>query len=171
MRGLPAGIVAMAAAATLLLDRLGSGTVLRGWVDHLEWATYDWRARLRAEHLDHRGGVTNRVGAVFINDRCLTAIQRARQASWPLPRDVYGTVAEHLLAAGAKAVAMDLLFYEPHWLTRLVEQGRLDPSVFDCDAKLRDTLERHPAVFVAAGLDLEGGGAFPGPGFPGGIPS
>jgi len=73
----------------------------------LEWMTYDWRMRRAVSSASQ---VATNLGAVFIDDDSLKAINDNFQFSWPWPRQLYGRLIGELSAQGAKAVGFDILF-------------------------------------------------------------
>lgn len=77
----------------------------------LEWMTYDWRMRLA---VGRPGMVASNLGAVFIDDDALAALNRDHGYYWPLPRQLFGRVVRELEAQGAEAVACDVFFIERH---------------------------------------------------------
>jgi len=77
----------------------------------LEWMTYDWRMRRAVSSASQ---VATNLGAVFIDDDSLKAINDNFQFSWPWPRQLYGRLIGELSAQGAKAVGFDILFRELH---------------------------------------------------------
>lgn len=59
---------------------------------------------------------------------------------WPWPRSLHARLADVLFAAGARTVAMDIIFAEP--------------SEPEEDAALAAAIERHPNLILANGLDV-----------------
>jgi adenylate cyclase len=105
--GLIGGLAAVAAAYTPLLET---------W----ERRTLDLRTRAFADPTR----ADPRIVAVVIDQRSLDAIAAPRGAGgleqgWPWPRDYYAAVLDYLFAAGARAVAFDLVFSERSIYTQL----------------------------------------------------
>jgi adenylate cyclase len=105
--GLLAGAAAVGAAYTPLLET---------W----ERRTLDLRTRTFADP----ARADPRIVAVVIDQRSLDAIAAPRTAGgleqgWPWPRDYYAAVLDYLFAAGARAIAFDLVFSERSIYTQL----------------------------------------------------
>ncbi|MBL8756476.1 MAG: adenylate/guanylate cyclase domain-containing protein [Planctomycetes bacterium] len=76
-----------------------------GLLERLETVTLDAR---HASGLGRKSPQTKIVVA-WIDQESMDHVEKAG-APWPWPREIYGQVLEHLRAAGARAVAFDLLF-------------------------------------------------------------
>ena len=111
----------------------------------LEWMTYDWRARQVAPATSVTA--TN-LGAVFIDDDSLKAINDNYQFTWPWPRQLYGRLAGELSAEGAKAIGFDILFRElqPGYLDTAVT---IDGRFVDSDDFFASQLRRTSNVVLA----------------------
>jgi hypothetical protein len=92
----------------------------------------DWQARAAARHAPTAGVVV-----IDIDDASLRELQ-PRLGAWPYPRDVHALAIEHLRAAGATAIALDLLLSEPGSADRALAQALRRPGA--------------PVVLAAAGL-------------------
>ncbi len=108
--------------------------------ERLEWITYDWRVRLA---FDATAPVAPNLGAVFIDDDSLTAVNREHQVNWPWPRQLHGRVIRELKAQGAKAVGFDIRFGELHpsnpaTAVEMPGEGRLESDEYFA-RQLRET--------------------------------
>jgi len=113
-------------AATALVVLAGS----LGLLDRVEWRTQDFRYRYARRSVD---ALSERVRLVAIDDRALDTIGR-----WPWPRQTFARALDEIAAAGAKAVAVDVLF--------------TDPESAAADAALGAAVARAPTV-VAVNMD------------------
>lgn len=112
-----ATLVALAGQAVPNLALLVAGGEMR---------TLDWRFALRGPRPPDQD-----IALVAIDDRSL-----ARLGRWPWSRAQIAELIEHIEAAGAKAVVLDILLAEP--------------SAAEDDARLEETLERYDNVFMPA---------------------
>lgn len=82
-----------------------------GYLNWLENTTWDWRARLFAAP----GPASGRICVVMIDQTSLDWVKQNLKVplSWPWPRQLYNPILIALKKAGAKAVAIDLIFTEP----------------------------------------------------------
>ena len=112
--------------ATALVVVLGS----LGLLDRVEWRMQDFRYRYARRSVDALG---ERVRLVAIDDRALDTIGR-----WPWPRQTFARALDEIAAAGARAVAVDVLF--------------TDPESVAADAALGASVARAPTV-VAVNMD------------------
>ena len=113
-------------AATALVVLAG----LLGLLDRIEWRTQDFRYRYARQSVDALG---DRVRLVAIDDRALDTIGR-----WPWPRQTFARALDEIALAGARAVAIDVLF--------------TDPESAAADAALGAAVARAPTV-VAVNMD------------------
>ena len=113
-------------AATALVVLAGS----LGLLDRIEWRTQDFRYRYARQSVDALG---DRVRLVAIDDRALDTIGR-----WPWPRQTFARALDEIALAGARAVAIDVLF--------------TDPESAAADAALGAAVARAPTV-VAVNMD------------------
>jgi len=74
-----------------------------------ESKTLDWR---QVAFPAPRGAV-EQVAVVLIDDHSIETVLAVEGVSWPWPRDLYEPIILFLKAAGAKAVAFDLIFADP----------------------------------------------------------
>jgi adenylate cyclase len=102
--GLIAGLAAVGAAYTPLLET---------W----ERRTLDLRTRGFADPTR----ADPRIVAVVIDQRSLDDVATRLQQGWPWPRDFYAIVVDYVFAAGARAVAFDMIFSERSIYTKLGE--------------------------------------------------
>ena len=116
-----AGLIAT--AAVVLAGALGL-------LDRIEWRTQDMRYRHARRSVDALG---DGVRLVAIDDRALDTIGR-----WPWPRRTFARALDEIAAAGARAVAIDVLF--------------TDPESAEADAALGAAIARAPTV-VAVNMD------------------
>jgi class 3 adenylate cyclase len=83
-----------------------------GFIQRLEWMTFDWRAR-QALHQD--SPYAPNLGFVFINDETISRVAYGGlgySAGLYWPRHVYGRIIQELDTQGAEAIAFDVLFPE-----------------------------------------------------------
>lgn len=106
----------------------GRGSLL----DRIEAPTADWRLLIAGERAPPDGVVI-----VAIDD---ATVQRA--GAYPLPRARLADLVNKIAEAGAKAIALDMLF--------------LDRGAADADAQLADAIRRSRAVIGAAALFARG---------------
>lgn len=71
-------------------------------------------------------------GTLFPDDLAASPALQKMTAGWPWPRDVYALLIDRLMRAGARVVALDILF----------------PAARDGDAALKATLDRYPGRVV-----------------------
>ncbi len=92
------------------------------FLEPLELATYDWRAKLA---LSHPGPVAPNLGVIYVDEDSLAALNSPElgRYRWPWPRSVFGRVVHELQAQGALVVGMDLFFLE---LDRDYAENRVD---------------------------------------------
>jgi class 3 adenylate cyclase/CHASE2 domain-containing sensor protein len=94
---------------TFLAGSLATATVavayLLGWLDPVEGGLYDARARLCQVFTPKP---TDKLVHVDIDDAALEAM-----GAWPWPRTLTAGLVDEMAAAGAKAVALDVLYTEP----------------------------------------------------------
>lgn len=113
--------------------------VLRLWVERLEWATYDWRARelgASSERVDH-------VVLVNVDEETMVNARESERPQWamrPWPRELIGQLVDQAVKEGAALVVVDesLADVSPHRYT----QGRGENRKGD-DELFADHLERH----------------------------
>lgn len=91
------------------VSALVAGLLLSGALQSFEFASWDWRVRAVASP----SARDSRIKIVTIDQASLDYVSREMGLGWPWPRSVYSPVLQFLQAAGAKAVAFDLLFTEP----------------------------------------------------------
>ncbi|MBI4593143.1 MAG: adenylate/guanylate cyclase domain-containing protein [Candidatus Rokubacteria bacterium] len=111
-------------------------------VETYERRTLDLRMQTFADPRRADPGVV----AVVIDQKSLDAVAapRARgglEQGWPWPRDFYAAVLDYLLAAGARAIAFDVVFSERSIYTQL--------GVADDDAALARATAGRPVVHAA----------------------
>ena len=93
LRAIEAGIAAFFCAVFAVI-------LLCGSLDGLENRTLDWRFRARPPKESK-----TKIVLILITDECLT-----RLGTWPLSRALYASVIDYLAAAGAEAIAFDVVF-------------------------------------------------------------
>ncbi|HET9451982.1 MAG TPA: adenylate/guanylate cyclase domain-containing protein [Aggregicoccus sp.] len=112
------------------------------WLEGLERATYDWRARELGAHSTR----SDRVVLVAIDDATLGEARQSEYpgiASHPWPREIVGGMVGRLVDEGASLVLLDLLF--PELSPRAcVTPGLNAAGVTDDDASFRAQLDRKP---------------------------
>jgi len=108
-RHVPILIAATVIALVCLLQALPQVYPNFDALQRLEWMTYDWRAR---KAFSSGSSAATNLGAVFIDDDSLQAINDNFQFAWPWPRQLYGRLAGELSAEGAQAIGFDILFRE-----------------------------------------------------------
>jgi adenylate cyclase len=97
--------LALGLGAGLLAWLLGWAGLLEGW-ENLTWS---WRARALAAP----SAATARVKLIAVDQDSLDWASRENGLSWPWPRQVYAPILNFCARAGAKAVALDIIFSEP----------------------------------------------------------
>ncbi len=102
-RVLRAGAAALAASAVAAL------TLYTGVVDLYEAKTLDWRFRVlaRPDHAD------SSIVLVLLDQKSLDFYEEEEGIPWPWPRQMYQPVVDYCSAAGARAIALDIVFSEP----------------------------------------------------------
>ncbi len=80
-----------------------------GWLDRWEARTWD----LRAQWLAKKGAATGEIILILVDQGSLDWGKEVNGLSWPWPRELYAALIDHCRRAGAKAVALDILFTEP----------------------------------------------------------
>lgn len=118
--------IAVGIIATLVVVTLDWG----GWLEWAELRTLDWRFR-RVASIPIRDDIT----IVAIDDKSLEQVGR-----WPWPRDVQAGLIRVLHEAGARAILVDINWFEPEPV-----HGRASPN-FDMEADARD--------FMGLGVEL-----------------
>ncbi len=108
-RYIPILIAATVIALVWLLQALPRAYPNFDAFQRLEWMTYDWR--VRQTFASGSSAATN-LGAIFIDDDSLKAINDNFQFAWPWPRQLYGRLVGELSAEGARAIGFDILFRE-----------------------------------------------------------
>ena len=108
-RYIPVLIAARVIALVCLLQALPRVYPNFDVLQRLEWMTYDWRAR---QAFSSSSSPSTNLGAVFIDDDSLKAINDNYQFAWPWPRQLYGRLVGELSAEGAQAIGFDILFRE-----------------------------------------------------------
>ncbi|MFA6546235.1 MAG: adenylate/guanylate cyclase domain-containing protein [Limisphaerales bacterium] len=104
---LVAAVVLMALGLTLACrapERLG-------FLQRLEWMTYDWRVQLAA---NPSAPADSRLALVYLDDDSLALLNERRGYRWPWPRGVYAEALRELQAQDAAGVAFDIRFFELH---------------------------------------------------------
>jgi class 3 adenylate cyclase/CHASE2 domain-containing sensor protein len=128
----------------LLADQFGVLRQTENWL-------YDLRARSFQNFV---AAPTDRLVHLDIDDRALEAI-----GAWPWPRARLAEILDELRLAGAKALAMDVLFTEPQPPTYDVVDspagGQAVRRVIDNDRLFADALARLGNGIVPASLDFE----------------
>ncbi len=82
-----------------------------GFLQRLEWMTYDWRVKLAA---NPSAPTDPRLGLLYLDDDSLTLMNAQRGHRWPWPRSVYAEALQELQRQGAAGVAFDIRFFELH---------------------------------------------------------
>lgn len=80
-----------------------------GWLDGWEGKTWDVRARMLARP----GAATDTICLILVDQQSLDWGKTVNGWPWPWPREIYGAILDYCRRAGARVVAMDLLFTEP----------------------------------------------------------
>ncbi len=96
------------AVAGLLVGLAAAGLWLGGAFDRWEAATWDARVRLLAKP----SAAADSLAIVLIDQPSLDWAEEVNGWSWPWPREVYTAVIGFCRAAGARAIAFDMLFTE-----------------------------------------------------------
>jgi adenylate cyclase len=80
--------------------------VLRGWLERVELATYDWRVQQLGSHSEP----TDDVVLVTVDEETMANARESEHADWamrPWPRELTGAVVEQVLREGARLVVLD----------------------------------------------------------------
>ncbi|MCL1930882.1 MAG: adenylate/guanylate cyclase domain-containing protein, partial [Treponema sp.] len=94
--------IALIFAAVSLLHLFGA-------FNHLEYKSYDFRARFFA----HSARPSDDIIVILINQDSIDWAQRERGWGWPWPRTAYAELLDYLNLGGAESVAFDIIFSEP----------------------------------------------------------
>lgn len=138
---------------------LASGIALTGWLAPAAWDQLEWQGLQWGQELRGRRAVPPRLLIVAVDDFSLQQAQNSDLSndpqlralrSWPWPRATYGPLVNALLACGANAVAIDLLFDSPS------SHGAAD------DARLAQSLAPHRGRVVLGTQALESRGSVAG---------
>ncbi len=100
---------AFGALAGLAGALLGLGLWTLGVFDSWEARTWDWRAR----SLAGPGPATDEIRLILLDQNSLDWAREENGLTWPWPREMYAAIIDHCRRAGAKALALDVLFTEP----------------------------------------------------------
>ena len=100
--------------AAVVLLALGLALATRapehlGFLQRLEWMTYDWRVQLAA---NPNAPADARLGLLYLDDDSLALMNERRGHRWPWPRSVYAEALGELQKQGAAGVAFDIRFFE-----------------------------------------------------------
>ncbi len=121
-------------ATTLALGELG-------WLQRLEWQSYDWRMQQSRGHAE----ADPRIAVILIDDASLKALDPV-VGRWPWPRSIYAELLDFLALGQPRAVLFDITFSE--------RQGRDDQALADDQALVQATAD-YPFVYHAARLLLD----------------
>ena len=97
--------------AAVVLVALALAPERLGFLQRLEWMTYDWRVQLAA---NPSAPADRRLALVYLDDDSLTLMNQQRGHRWPWPRSVYAEALLELQRQGATGVAFDIRFFELH---------------------------------------------------------
>ncbi|MCL4176540.1 MAG: adenylate/guanylate cyclase domain-containing protein, partial [Verrucomicrobia bacterium] len=152
VRNLPVVIAVVVIGLVCLLQALPRWFPKFDVFERMELMSYDWRVRrgfeLNAPAAD--------LGAVFIDDDSLEAINDNFGFVWPWPRQLYGRLVAELTAQGAKSIGFDMLFLDldpPRSETTLRVEGKEVAS----DDYFAATLARSGNVVLATVQDETAG--------------
>ena len=95
----------IAVFAVSLIQILQYGKLLEQW----EFTTWSWRQRLMAKP----SPATDKIKVILLDQASLDWGASVNGLSWPWPREVYGLMLNFLDRAGAKLVALDVIYSEP----------------------------------------------------------
>ncbi len=79
-----------------------------GWLERLEFVTYDWRVNRRPVPSVNTG----RIHLIAIDQTSLDHVERAYGVSWPWPRQMYEPIIAFCQRGGARVLAFDMLYTE-----------------------------------------------------------
>ena len=122
----------------VLLDQLGVLQPLDRWF-------YDRRAR---ECQFFTPAPTDQIVQLDVNDNTLAAV-----GTWPWKRSVLADVLDEVGRAGAKVIALDIIFPE-YQDSDLIRDENGDLKEIDHNANLADIFRRHGNVFISISFDL-----------------
>jgi class 3 adenylate cyclase len=108
----PVALCCGVAGLLVLLQTLTHRDENFGFVQRLEWMTFDWRAR---QALHQESPYAPNLGFVFITDETISRVLGGGlgfRAGLYWPRHVYGRIIQELDTQGAEAIAFDVLFPE-----------------------------------------------------------
>lgn len=98
-------------ATALLIGATAAGIAFglasAGWLDELEWKSFDLRMRLARTQTPPPPEI-----AVILIDEASLRMMNARVGRWPWPRSLHADVVDFLAAAGARRIVFDILFTE-----------------------------------------------------------
>lgn len=130
-----------------------------GLLDSFEGRTWDWRTRLLA----HPGKATPEIALILLDQYSLDWGEKENGLSWPWPRELPGLVVDFCRRAGAKALALDVVYTEPsgyglsddqRFGSAVAENGRVAGAVFL--GRDRAGSERWPADTPEPPLSVSG---------------
>jgi len=141
-------LIAFGLIAVICLIRV----VNPGFVERMEWMTYDMRCR---EALKFPSKVATNLGFVAIDDKSIASVRNGLLGKpyglyWP--RQVYGRLAQELAAEGAASVAFDIILAElrpDHYPIQMAD-GRL----VDSDDYFALQIKHAGNVIIAASEDI-----------------
>jgi adenylate cyclase len=128
-KALQGALIGLAGAALALA--LG----VPGLLDSFEGRTWDWRVRLLARP----GKATPEIVLILLDQQSLDWGEEANGLSWPWPRELPGLIADFCRRAGAKALALDVAYFEDspvgpsddeRFGSAVAENGRVVGAVF-----------------------------------------
>jgi CHASE2 domain-containing sensor protein len=108
----PVALCCGVAGLLVLLQTLTHRDENFGFLQRLEWMTFDWRAR---QALHQESPYAPNLGFVFITDETISRVLGGAlgfRAGLYWPRHVYGRIIQELDTQGAEAIAFDVLFPE-----------------------------------------------------------
>ena len=129
-------LIGIAAAA------IACGLAAAGWLDELEWKTFDLRVRLARAETPPPPEI-----AVILIDEASLRMMNTRVGRWPWPRSLHADVVDFLAAAGARRIVFDILFTENERNAGAAGQG-----LSENDARLASAVASAGNVVSAAQL-------------------
>ncbi|MDR1972734.1 MAG: adenylate/guanylate cyclase domain-containing protein [Treponema sp.] len=129
--------LAAACIIAALVFAVSALLMIAGALNFPEYKTYDFRARLLAGQTRPSDDII----VILLQQESLDWAQRERGWGWPWPRKAYAELVDYMKAAGAKAVALDVLFTEPSVYRNARQDEIIDQAVAMLEEAQQDTAQ------------------------------